>query len=175
MNILRKAVTTLGGVFLAALLITALAPRAVRGITATIVEVTNTSANPVPTVSADANFPYEALICVGEECPLPSPGAATFTVPTTTTTGVPVKRLVIEDVDATNCELMDGAVFVGLVQPPSADNNGLSGFGEMQSFFFAKQRATVRIYANPGATAFVNAASTFGLCEVVFSGHLETK
>ena len=99
MKILRKAITTLGAVFLAALLITALAPRAARGITATIVEITNTSANPVPTVSADANFPYEAVICAGE-C-----GPVSFSVPSTTTTGVPVKRLVIEDLNVLTREI----------------------------------------------------------------------
>jgi hypothetical protein len=47
MNVVRKAVSALGGIFLAALLIAALAPKATRGIAAALVQVTNTAANPV--------------------------------------------------------------------------------------------------------------------------------
>jgi hypothetical protein len=54
MNIIRKAVTTLAGIFLAVLLIAALAPKATRGVVAALVQVTNTTANPVPTVAAEA-------------------------------------------------------------------------------------------------------------------------
>jgi hypothetical protein len=39
MNITRKALTTLGGVFLAALLLAALAPRAARGVAAALVQI----------------------------------------------------------------------------------------------------------------------------------------
>jgi hypothetical protein len=191
MNILRKAVTTLGGVFLAALLITSLAPRAVRGITATLVQVTNTSANPVPTVSDDANFPYEALLCYGE-CGANSVGA--FAVPTTTTTGVAVERLVIEDLNA-SCELATpGPAFVSLIVPFSADNNGnppalnqyifpLTPFGSAGLTF---GHAIVRIYADPSVTTAsvsllaatesgVALSAAAGACNVVLTGHLETK
>jgi hypothetical protein len=47
MNVVRKAVSALGGIFLAALLIAALAPKATRGIAAALVQVVNTPANPV--------------------------------------------------------------------------------------------------------------------------------
>jgi len=97
MNLIRKALTTLGGILLAALFIAALAPKATRGIAAALVQVTNTSANPVPTVAADspANFPFAAPICF--QIPLTCGGAQSFIVPTTTSTGLPVKRLVIEN------------------------------------------------------------------------------
>jgi hypothetical protein len=48
MKILSKAVSVLGGISLAALLIAALAPKVTRGVVASLVQVTNTSANPVP-------------------------------------------------------------------------------------------------------------------------------
>ena len=52
MNYIKKAVTTLGGIFLAALLIAALAPKATRGIAAALVQVVNN----VPVVNPlDAN------------------------------------------------------------------------------------------------------------------------
>ena len=49
MNLVRKVISVLGGVFLAALLIAALAPKATRAVAAILVTVTNTSANPVIT------------------------------------------------------------------------------------------------------------------------------
>lgn len=48
MNYIKKAVTTLGGISLAALLIAALAPKATRGLVAALVEVANTRSGPVP-------------------------------------------------------------------------------------------------------------------------------
>jgi hypothetical protein len=172
MNFIRKVAITLGAVFFAALLITALAPRAARGITATIVEVTNTSANPVPTVSADANFPYEAFLCSGFDCDGTTP--ASFSVPSATTTGVPVKRLVIEDLNA-NCS--GGGTLVELVLPPSADNNGFPllayQFLLNPSSGESLGRATVRIYVDPSAT--VSFAGLSPQCSMTLTGHLETK
>jgi hypothetical protein len=179
MNISRKAVTTLGGVFLAALLITALAPRAVRGITATLVQVTNTSANPVATVSADANFPYEAVLCAGECGGIPN----SFTVPSTTTTGVPVKRLVIEDLN-TLCGGGMGNAHAGLTVPPSADTNQIGGSPINYDFLLTSGNingettenfghAIVRIYVDPLAT--VSFGGTQEVCEAIVTGHLETK
>ncbi|MGB0036718.1 MAG: hypothetical protein WBP79_14700 [Candidatus Acidiferrales bacterium] len=60
MNIIRKVVTTFGSIFLAALLIAALVPKATRGVVAALVQVVNTSANPVPTVSAEALNSFDA-------------------------------------------------------------------------------------------------------------------
>jgi hypothetical protein len=47
MNLMRKTATTLGGIFLAVLLIAALAPKATRAVAAALVQVTNTTSNPV--------------------------------------------------------------------------------------------------------------------------------
>jgi hypothetical protein len=60
MKTMRKAISALGGIFLAALLIAALAPKAARGVAAALVQVTNTGANPVPTVSAEALNSFDA-------------------------------------------------------------------------------------------------------------------
>jgi hypothetical protein len=178
MNILRKAVTTLGGVFLAALLITAVAPKAARGLAAALVQVSNTSANPVPTVSADANFSYEAFLCNGD-CPNTLPES--FSVPSTTTTGVPVKRLVIEDLNASCFGGPGGTALEAVVLnvPPSVDNNGifaglaypfiLTNFNGGESF----GHAVVRIYVDPLAT--VSFSGTGSTCNVTLTGYLETK
>jgi hypothetical protein len=181
MTILRKAVTTLGGVFLAVLLITALAPRAVRGITATLVQVTNTSASPVPTVSDDANFPYEALICSGDcNSNIFSPISASFAVPSATTTGVPVKRLVIEDLSASCVQVEAGPGLISLLVPTSADSTAPAGANFLHTFLlnpasggiFAHE--IVRLYVDPSATVTVNAGVNTP-CFVTLTGHLETK
>lgn len=54
MKTIRKSITLLGSITLLALILAALAPRSARGIAAALVQVTNTGANPVPTVSAEA-------------------------------------------------------------------------------------------------------------------------
>lgn len=48
MNFIGKAVTTLGGIFLAALLLAALAPKATHGLVAALVQVANVRSAPVP-------------------------------------------------------------------------------------------------------------------------------
>lgn len=180
MTILRKAVTTLGGVFLAVLLITALAPRAVRGITATLVQVTNTSASPVPTVSADANFPYEAFICSGDcNSNIFFPISPSFVVPTTTTTGVPVKRLVIEDLSASCVQVEPGPGFISLLVPTSADST--APFANLAHTFLLNPASggifdheIVRLYVDPSATVTVS-GGVDPECLVTLAGHLETK
>lgn len=56
----RKSVTLLGSITLLALMLAALLPRAARGVAAALVQVTNTSASPVPTVSAEAFNSFDA-------------------------------------------------------------------------------------------------------------------
>ena len=178
MNIVRKALTTLGGILLAALLIAALAPKATRGVAAALVQVTNTSANPVPTVSADANFPFSAQICDGICGSMPN----SFSVPSTTTTGVPVKRLVIEDLNA-SCSLGSGqepgSLFVNLVVPTPADTN-VPGINVIYKFPLTTspinqsfEHAIVRIYADPLGDVGLSADAQE--CIAILTGHLETK
>ena len=175
MNLIQKAFTTLVGVFLAALLIATLAPKATRGVAAALVQVTNTSANPVPTVSADANFPYEAQLCAGSICTV---SQSSFSVPATTTTGVPVKRLVIEDLNA-NCDVTaPESNFFELFVPPAADANGTESVRYL--FVLTDQLGSIsaaheiaRLYADPLAT--VSAISSSEHCIVILTGHLETK
>lgn len=59
MNFLKKAVTTLGGIFLAALLIAALAPKATHGLVAALVQVANTTSSPVPVTDIKDQNPYQ--------------------------------------------------------------------------------------------------------------------
>jgi hypothetical protein len=169
MNIIRKAVTTLGGIFLAALLIAALAPKTARGIAAALVQVTNTSSNPVPTVMSGT--PFEAATChsfgatQGALCGAQS---SDFVVPSITAAGAPVKRLVVEHVSGIctgeNTPLI-AAILIGPFVADAVPNTagsmfhyfplilqttgpGPSGLTE-QDYSFG---GTTRIYFNPGDT-----------------------
>jgi len=191
MNLLRKTATTLGGIFLAVLLITALAPKATRGVAAALVQVTNTSANPVPVTSNDnpANFPFGASLCAQFSHVGCGPGSDVLVVPLTTSTGLAVKRLVLEDVEM-DCPQDTGVSSVlGLISVPFPADNVQSSLAKLQyaifttpvgpSFAFAD--SPVRIYADPGAelaTIATGASVTPGTgatCFFSLTGHLETK
>jgi hypothetical protein len=60
MSLVRKAASALGGIFLAVLLIAALAPKATHGLVAALVQVANTAADPVP--NKDVDNPGRATI-----------------------------------------------------------------------------------------------------------------
>ncbi|MGA7913915.1 MAG: hypothetical protein WCA00_01670 [Candidatus Acidiferrales bacterium] len=188
MNMIRKSITLLGSITVLALLLAALLPRAARGVAAALVQVTNTASNAVPVVNSPGNFPFMATACVafiGETCP---PGFdSAFSVPLTTSTGLPVKRLVIEEVSGL-CQIasnvsIDVAVYIQnpadyvtagnspvFIFIPSLD---LPGGGNFLS--------AVRIYADPGTDVFteLHGARTGGIispteCNLTLMGHLET-
>lgn len=183
MNLLRKTATTLGGIFFAVLLIAALAPKATRGVAAALVQVTNTSASPVPTVSSDANFPYVALMCAGNCSDVSLTNS--FSVPSTTTTGVAVKRLVIEDLNA-SCNSVTGVVTASLEVPAPADTNVVGPQSHIGYGFLLTAdtldgnlgHAIVRMYVDPSASVFLELAGAVGAhgqCFATLTGHLETK
>ena len=63
MKLIQKKLAGLGGILLAAILIAALAPKATRGVAAALVQVANTSANPVPNRDID-NGPRQGVTLV---------------------------------------------------------------------------------------------------------------
>jgi hypothetical protein len=175
MDFIRKAATTLGGILLVALVIMAVAPNATRVVASALVQVTNTSANPEPKVSAEANFPYEAVLCTGRCDPNSS---SSFSVPSATSAGVPVKRLVIENLNAGCGGEGTEPEVVAVTPPPSIAGSGTPG----SSYFFlptasgpgeTSGQATVRIYADPSSAFTLLPASSD--CLVTLTGHLETK
>jgi hypothetical protein len=101
MNITRKALSAIGGIFLAALLIAALAPKAARGVAAALVEVTNTSVNPVPTYDSSTRFQAEICVFSGPVATAEnfcgSNTSSSFVVPANTSGGAAVKRLVVDN------------------------------------------------------------------------------
>lgn len=196
MNNLRKAVSALGGILIAALLIAALAPKAARGVAAAFVQVTNTSANPVPIVDNTANFPFTAQTCAAfnanctlltcatfDGCPL----FAGFTVPQTTTTGVSVTRLVIEQASA-QCDITGNvlsAVRLTVAPPANNANPGSTGVSSLFPVALVASQigvipaSPVRIDADPNSTVstqliFQSSGTSSAACIVALSGHLET-
>src|SRR5438270_4922672 len=76
----------------------AFAPRIAHAVTATLVQVVNSGANPVPV--SDGATQYQATLCAsygtyGGICSQNNLGPPSFQVPATTASGAQVKRLVI--------------------------------------------------------------------------------
>ena len=188
MNILRRTFTTLGGIFLAALLITALAPKAARGVAAALVQVTNTASNPVPTEDGPGNFPFDASVCAQTGGTFCNGFTQGFLVPLTTSTGAAVKRLVIEDVSATCNEQPGDAVSTEINVRFPADNVDLLGDGIFRHLFpvtfagpdFGVAHSPARIYVDAGALVSAMVVGTVATkqdvdCDMYLSGRLETK
>jgi hypothetical protein len=102
---MKKLLMGIGAVALAGTLLNLVAPKAVHAAVAALVEVANTPANPVPNadVNAPGEEPFQTLMCnaVGTgTCASDQPSI--LTVPTTTSDGLSIKRLVIEYV-AVSC------------------------------------------------------------------------
>jgi hypothetical protein len=103
MRFMKRLLMGLAAVALAGTLLTLIAPKAVHAAVAALVEVANTSANPVPNadVNAPGEEPFQTVLCnnVGSlSCGVPD----SFVVPATTSDGLSVKRLAIEYVSM-NC------------------------------------------------------------------------
>lgn len=179
MNIIRKTLTTLGGILLAALLIAALSPKATRAVAAALVQVTNTASNPVPNRDVDnpATEPFDATLCVSKNVGTDPCGSVSnsFTVPTTTPDGRAVTRAVIEQVSGScfttqtiplDLELFrtSGSHPVTFI-PSSIDSTGGS--------IFAQQ---VRVYLNPGEeVSFSPGSGNNYFCNAGVFGYLVAK
>jgi hypothetical protein len=188
MNSLRKTATTLGGIFLAVLLIAVFAPKVTRGVAAALVQVVNTTANPVPTTSVSNLVPFFANLCLEPAVFACQPNTNFFIVPSTTPDGVPAKWLVIEQISASctsftaNVSITPDIVF-GV--PQANTSQGIT----QQNFDFPTNPAAtsgvlgtvadsnVHIYIQRGflvrGVLFVSPSGADGLCFVNLQGHLE--
>lgn len=127
MNYIRKAVTTLGGIFLAALLLATLAPRATRAIVATLVQVANTPSNPVPTADVYRSASQIVWLACSNVAPYPCifiPPTGEINVASPTAWTVPAgMNFVITDVQVnTEVELdgVTGTTFGVIWTPPGS-------------------------------------------------------
>jgi predicted outer membrane repeat protein len=107
MKFAKRLLMVAGAVALAGLFSVMLAPKTVHAVVATLVQVENTSANPVPVSQSDlANDPFAASLCNGsyQLCEGVSilngltqvVYAPSFVVPSTDANGQPVRALVIQ-------------------------------------------------------------------------------
>jgi len=145
MNIMRKAVSALGGVFLAALLIAALAPKAARGVAAALVQVANTAANPVPMLDVNNPAYQPASLLIS----LSGAGATSITTPSSLPSGGAYRELVINWV--TGICFADSPVFTISLGTDGSQLSFLTATGSSGSattFFGSK----TSLYASPGST-----------------------
>jgi len=87
MNYVRKVLSSLGGIFLTALLIAALAPKAARGVAAALVQVVNPTLNPVNVSESQANVFVATCDSIsravaGNSCSISVPAGKRFVVQT---------------------------------------------------------------------------------------------
>jgi hypothetical protein len=151
MNLIRKAVTALGGIFLAALLIAALAPKAARGIAATLVQVANTTSNPVP--NQDVQQPAHHVFTASCTSSLTNGSIATCSAG-----AVPAgEEFVIETIsfegaaDATNTRLVPSfsVISAGSAEVVTLSSIGDDGLLQPRASEFEVTQAA-RLYADPG-------------------------
>lgn len=147
MNVIRKAVAALGGIFLASLLIAALAPKATRGIAAALVQVTNTTANPVPML--DVNDPaYEPASL---EFRLIDAASTSITAPSSLPSGAAYRELVINWV--TGACLGASSLSPPFTVSVKTDGSQLSFFAATSASGPATYFGTkTSLYASPGST-----------------------
>jgi hypothetical protein len=107
MNYAKRMLMGVGVVVIAAMIVALIAPNTAHGLVAALVQVTNTAANPVPTVATDdpSTEPssWESIASGTSGSYI---HATAFTVPTTTEGGKIVKQLVWESVSVT-CRNLD--------------------------------------------------------------------
>jgi len=128
-----KNLLMVAGAFALAMILFAIAaPKAAHALVSTLVQITNTSANPVHTAESATRF--QAAVCnftgpVATATNLCTAGKSTFTVPTVTSTGASVKRLIVDNVSGFCSNFDNPSLFikaVRLVGPfvPDAVENG---------------------------------------------------
>lgn len=187
-NFAKKLLIVAGSVTLAGILAVAMVPKAAHAVAAALVQVTNTTANPVPNldVNTAAEEPLEAILCFdsgnGECAALPLPNF--FVVPTTTTDGLSVKRAVIEDLSG-NCGGPSVQV-EGLAISTFVKENIVTASQAAAAVAISPQTGNnfvifgqpIRLYADAGAeigmVPYVSGGGNY-VCSVFLNGYLITK
>ena len=187
MNIVKRILVYVGCVVLAAILISVPAPRATHALVATLVQVANTSANPVPTLEQEAQ---SAFVAQGT-CQISFEGCAVGTLYT-----VPAGKTAVLESVAFSCILTpsSGTSPSGVqteagsltFRPPGGGQNVTLQLSAGNPFLLVNgviQSAAqnVKSYAaggSSGSNIFFAADTTgdeaaTGECQVLLSGHLE--
>ena len=177
MNYIRKVSSAFGGIFLAALLLAAFAPKATHGLVAALVEIANTPSNPVPTTDSLGTATTLSTLCIVAPN---TPNAGNYTGDTCYT--VPQgQRAVIEQLDG-NCGTPNGTTINsasvninGMAHWVALVFNGLDPFGNFEYNF----SVPVHYYADPGTEFSANLTTTdtsqHSVCFVNLTGRLVPK
>ena len=160
MNYAKRMLMGVGVVVIAAMIVALIAPNTAHGLVAALVQVTNTAANPVPTVATDdpSTEPssWESIASGTSGSYI---HATAFTVPTTTEGGKIVKQLVWESVSVTCRNLDEPFRGVRVVwQGPSTTTNTeyfLPFVTTSDSSKFVTSQL-IRIYVDPGGLFNLN-------------------
>lgn len=159
MKQLRTVLSTLGGIFLAALLIAALAPKAARGVAAALVLVANTPANPVPVTDVGERQPFQT------NCSSSQPGFLVVQCSVTVPAG---KRLVLQIVSAQAIVDSGATVKDAFVEFANGPNSAALLFDLAQTQFGVRGGTSVFVRAQP-VTAYVDPGSNL-ICGVEEAG-----
>jgi hypothetical protein len=186
-NFIKKISMFVGFVVLAAAIVSALAPKATHALVATLVQVANTSSNPVPTLEQEAQSAFDAQ----GTCQISFGGCAVATLYT-----VPAGKTAVLESVAFNCAVVPssgtspsgvqteaGAL---LFSPPGGGQNVTLQLPPGNPFLFPNgviQSAAqnLKFYAaggSSGSNISFGAETTgdeaaTGDCQVLLSGHLE--
>jgi hypothetical protein len=189
MRLLKQAMAVLGAVVVIAVIVVLVTPKTAHAVIATLVQVVNTSAQPVPILNASAaNEPFFASLCKvagtgivfsPNFCP-PHPGS--FQVPQTTPDGAAsVKRLVIEFVTAQcathNGTLVDVELITDTPFPARVYNFVPFSTGAVSSGNVSAVSQPTSIYANPNETYKLDYIENGddALCQATVSGYFITQ
>ena len=164
-----KAGAGIAGVLFVASVMTLVAPKTVHALVSALVTVANTSANPVPNRDVDnpARQAFQGIF------PLFAGGGqmqGQLFVPNTTTTGAPVKELVIE-------ELSGGCNSGGPGTVVLSTSGGVPFIflGVADGAGFSLPAQSVRFYADAGTPVFVGTGGVRTGCQISISGYLVTQ
>jgi hypothetical protein len=189
---IKRYLLVAGALLLAGIVALILTPKAVHAVTAILVQVMNTPANPVPNRDVDraADEPFAVTLCNGStnfNCFFqePSPEPSSFVVPSTTTDGKTVQEVVIEYIDG-QCNALPSSV-QGIYLYGGAFKNFVQGTAVNFPHFIPTVANTgtfpgvswstpASIYLDPGSTvSFLPSINGFFACSINLTGHITTQ
>lgn len=163
MNVLRKILVGLGSIVVVALVLTLAAPKTVHAIVSALVTVSNTAANPVPTIGAEAGRAF----VVGNNCFFAG-ATSCFVVPLYT---VPAgETAVIESVSYACGPLAAGTALTFVEMSFKVPGGSASvNFSPVSS-----GSQNLKTYAGPGDidASFDTSGSQGNVCSLTVSGYL---
>jgi hypothetical protein len=176
MNFVKTIATFLGLVVLAALLLSALAPKATHALVASLVQVTNTPSSPVPNKDVDspAHATVAPLNCFveadpnsgGLQCTLGVGGNSSYTVPAG-------QRLVVEQLSAFCQTISNGTIPFLEFSLTEAGTQAIVPLALTNKSNAYLVTQPVRYYADPGSMIAASASGPTGsFCEYYANGYL---